>query len=123
MGTRFYASIEALGHKEAKERIVNARGDETKRTRVFDVARGIEWPEDYTGRALRNRFLERWDDQEEELAAALDTEGPAFREAMATELVWRIGVEAEACLRSGNGLLDEMGSARWDSNLRPSDTD
>ncbi len=147
MGTRFYASVEALGHKEAKERIVNARGDETKRTRVFDVARGIEWPEDYTGRALRNRFLERWDDREEELAAALDTEGPAFREAMqegdtditmiwcgeaadlisdvpaAAELVWRIGAEAEACLRSGNGLLDEMGSARWGSNLRPSDTD
>lgn len=144
MGTRFYASIEALGHNGAKERIVGARGDETKRTRVFDVARGIEWPKYYTGRALRNRFLERWDGREEELAAALDTEGPAFREAMqdgdtdiamiwcgeavdlisevpaASALVSRIGAEAEACLRSGNRLLD--GSVRQDSNLLPSDS-
>jgi nitronate monooxygenase len=127
MGTRFYASIEALGHEQAKERIVAARGSETRRTRVFDVVRGLEWPEDYTGRALRNRFLERWDGREEELAAALDTEGPAFREAMQegdmdTAVVWcgeaadlildvptasglvrRIGAEAEACLRSADG--------------------
>jgi nitronate monooxygenase len=144
VGTRFYASIEALGHERAKECIVTARGDETKRTRVFDVARGIEWPEDYTGRALRNRFLERWDGREEELAAALDTEGSALQEAMregntdtmmvwcgeaadlitdvpaAAELVRCIGAEAEACLRSGNRLLDGRGSARQDSNLPPS---
>ncbi len=145
VGTRFYTSIEALGHEQAKERIVSARGDETKRTRVFDVVRGVEWPEGYTGRALRNRFLERWDGREEELAGALDTEGPAFREAMregntdtavvwcgeaadlisdvatAAELMQRIGAEAEACLRSGNSLLGEMGSAGQDSNLRPAD--
>jgi nitronate monooxygenase len=130
IGTRFYASIEALGHEQAKERIVAAKGNETKRTRIFDVVRGLEWPEDYTGRALRNLFLERWDGREEELAAALDAEGPAFREAVqkgdtdtamiwcgeaadlisdvptAAELVRRISAEAEACLRSGEGLLE-----------------
>ena len=130
IGTRFYASIEALGHEQAKERIVAAKGNETKRTRIFDVVRGLEWPEDYTGRALRNLFLERWDGREEELAAALDAEGPTFREAVqkgdtdiamiwcgeaadlisdvptAAELVRRISTEAEACLRSGEGLLE-----------------
>jgi nitronate monooxygenase len=139
VGTRFYASIEALGHEQAKERIVSARGDETKRTRIFDVVRGLEWPEDYTGRALRNLFLERWDGREEELAAALDTEGPAFREAVqkgdtdtamvwcgeaadlisdvpaAAELVRSIGAEAEACLRSGDGLLEKTGGVRQES--------
>jgi nitronate monooxygenase len=146
MGTRFYTSIEALGHKRAKERIVSARGEQTKRTRIFDVARGIEWPEHYTGRALRNHFLERWEGREEELGTALDTEGAAFREAMregntdtavvwcgeaadlisevlgAAELVQRIGAEAEACLRSGKWLLDETGSARQGSKLQPSDS-
>ena len=39
----------------------------------------------------------------------------------AAELVQRIGAEAEACLRSGNRLLGEMGSVRQDSNLRPAD--
>jgi nitronate monooxygenase len=139
VGTRFYASIEAIGHERVKERIVAARGSETRRTRVFDVVRGFEWPEDYTGRALRNRFLERWDGQEEELAAALDIEGGAFREAMrdgdtdtamiwcgevadlisdvptAAELVRRMGAEAEARLRSGKELLDETNGMRHES--------
>lgn len=124
IGTRFYASSEALGHKPAKERLVTARGHETKRTRVFDVVRGFEWPREYNGRALRNRFLERWDGREKELAAALSLVDADFRKATqegdidtamvwcgegvdmiydvpgAAELVRRIGAEAEACLRS-----------------------
>lgn len=139
VGTRFYASIEAIGHERVKGRIVAAKSSETRRTRVFDIVRGLEWPEDYTGRALRNRFLERWDAQEEELAAALDTEAEAFWEAMrdgdtdtamiwcgegadlisdvptAAELVRRIGAEAEACLRSGGELLDKTDGTRWES--------
>jgi len=130
MGTRFYASIEALGHEQAKEQIVAARGSETKRTQVFDVVRGLEWPEEYTGRALRNDFLERWDGWEKELATAPDGEDEAFRKAeqegntdismvwcgeavdlisdvpAAAELVRRVGAEAEACLQSGNRLVD-----------------
>ena len=39
----------------------------------------------------------------------------------AAELMQRIGAEAEACLRSGNRLLVEMGDAGQDSNLRPAD--
>jgi nitronate monooxygenase len=130
VGTRFYASIEALGHEQAKEQIVAARGSETKRTQVFDVVRGLEWPEEYTGRALRNDFLERWDGWEKELARAPEGEDEAFQEAeqkgdtdmamvwcgeaadlihdvpMAAELVQRVGTEAEGWLRSGHGLLD-----------------
>ena len=136
MGTRFYASLEALGHERVKERIVAARGSETRRTRVFDVVRGFEWPEGYTGRALSNRFLERWDGREAELAAALDTEREIFREAMregdtetamvwcgeaadlisdvpaASELVRRIGAETEACLRYWNSRLDKVDSTK-----------
>ena len=40
MGTRFCASVEALGQPAAKERIVSASGDDTARTRVFDIVRG-----------------------------------------------------------------------------------
>ena len=130
IGTRFYASIEALGHEQAKEQIVAARGSDTKRTKVFDVVRGVEWPEEYTGRALRNDFLERWDGWEKELATAPDGEDEVFQEAeqkgdtdiamvwcgeaadlihdvpTAAELVHRVGGEAEGWLRSGNGLVD-----------------
>src|SRR5215218_6871934 len=130
VGTRFYASIEALGHEQAKEQIVAARGSETKRTQVFDVVRGVEWPEEYTGRALRNDFLERWDGWEKKLATAPDGEDETFREAeqegdtdiavvwcgeaadlisdvpATTELVRRIGTEAKGCLRSRDVVWD-----------------
>jgi nitronate monooxygenase len=51
IGTRFYASAEALGPEWAKQRIVAARGNETARTRVFDMVRGYAWPPGYPGRA------------------------------------------------------------------------
>ena len=125
MGTRFYASVEALGQHSAKERIVEASGDDTARTRVFDIVRGYAWPSEFPGRALRNRFMQRWDDRHSDLAAALDTERIAYQVATAagdydTALVWageaadlirsvegaaalveRISAEAEARLQSG----------------------
>ena len=129
MGTRFYAATEALGHRRAKESIVAARGGDTRRTRVFDIVREHAWPEPYTGRAIRNSFMERWDGREDDLTAVLAEEIPAFRAAVregdvetamvwageavdlisdvapAAELIRRIGAEAEACLRHGSELL------------------
>src|ERR671932_384744 len=124
VGTRFYATTESLGHRQAKEHIVAAQGGDTRRTRVFDVVRGHEWPEPYTGRALRNTFLERWEGREDDLTAALDTESPTFQVAVkegdfetamvwageavdliaeiadAAEIVQSIGIEAESNLRA-----------------------
>ena len=93
IGTRFYASVEALGSDAAKRRIAGARGDETVRTRVFDVVRDLPWPEINTGRALRNRFVERWHGREADLAHALADETPAYRAAaeqadLDTAVVW-----------------------------------
>ncbi len=93
IGTRFYASVEALGSDLAKQRIVQAHGHDTARTRVFDIVRNLNWPEANTGRALRNRFLERWDGREEELAAALVDESVAYADAardgnFETAVVW-----------------------------------
>ena len=59
MGTRFYVASEALASSAAKARIVAASGDDTVRTTVFDIARGYDWPPQYTGRALHNRFPRR----------------------------------------------------------------
>ena len=129
MGTRFYATTEALGHQRAKEHIVAASGRDTRRTRVFDVVRQYGWPQSYTGRAICNPFMERWDGREDELSAALDEEIPRFRAALregdldaamvwagegvdliseiasAGELVRRIGAQAEASLQHASELL------------------
>ena len=127
MGTRFYAATEALGHQKAKAEIVEARGGETHRTRVFDLVRGRDWREPYTGRALRNQFGERWDKREEELRSKLDEEARRFGMAQdsgdfetamiwageavdlisdvlpAADIVRHIGAEAERCLTRGRG--------------------
>lgn len=93
LGTRFYASLEALGTDEAKQRIVASSGNDTARTRTFDIVRGYQWPAQYTGRAIRNRFMEHWDNRESEPAAALETERIAYRAAVSegnydTAVVW-----------------------------------
>lgn len=129
LGTRFYASSEALGLDEAKQRIVAAGGSDTMHTRVFDIVRRYAWPRHYPGRALRNRFMERWHGREDALAAAAETEGIAYQAAVSqgdceTAVVWagevvdlirdvegaaaivrRIGAEAEAQLRATDRLL------------------
>lgn len=129
MGTRFYASAEALGRDSAKQQIVDADGGRTARTRVFDIVRDYAWPPAYTGRALRNDFLDRWNGRENDLALALDTERAAYLAATGegnydTAMVWageavdlihsvddaavlvaRISADAEACLRLGDRLL------------------
>ena len=74
MGTRFCASVEALGQEASKQRLIASHGNETARTLVFDIVRGLAWPNEYPGRALRNRFMDSWTDREGDLIAALGTE-------------------------------------------------
>lgn len=93
IGTRFCASTEALGHPQAKQRIVQAHGGQTGRTRVFDIVRGYDWPAPYTGRALRNDFMQQWHGCEqmlgEQLGPAKAAYGLATRDAdFDTALVW-----------------------------------
>lgn len=128
IGTRFYASPEAVGHDLAKQSIVAARGGETARTRVFDIVRGYPWPPIYSGRALRNHFMECWDSREGDLTKTLEAEHAGYQAAArdgdfntavvwageavdlitkvesASALVARISAEAEAQLGIGAKL-------------------
>jgi nitronate monooxygenase len=70
VGTRFYATAEALGHANAKKRLVAETGDHTYRGSVADAARGIDWPEDYTIRTLTNRMTDKWGGREDALRQA-----------------------------------------------------
>jgi len=83
VGTRFYASVESLGHDRAKARIVAASGEETVRTSVFDTVRGYSWPDGLTGRALHNDFTARWHGSERELGGAIDNEMARYQAAAA----------------------------------------
>jgi nitronate monooxygenase len=70
LGTRFWASIEAEGLTVAKDGLAAATGDNTVRSKVFDVARGVDWPWHFTGRVIANAFSRRWHDDIEGLKQA-----------------------------------------------------
>jgi len=69
MGTRFWATQEALIHQNAKDLVLQAKGGQTVRTSVFDIARGRVWPAGYTGRLMVNDFIRKWHGHEEKLKA------------------------------------------------------
>lgn len=122
MGTRFWATQESVIHRNAKEKVVTATGDETIRTRVYDVVRKKPWPSEYTGRLMKNGFIEQWHGREDDLrnlqeaelqrvdaawsSGDYDTANVTVGEGIglihdiptAGELVKRISTEASACL-------------------------
>jgi nitronate monooxygenase len=85
VGTRFWASREAVVSRDAQRRALAASGDDTLRTSVYDIVRSADWPEQYDGRLLRNAFLDRWHGREDELRARLDQAKQEFTAAVAAE--------------------------------------
>jgi nitronate monooxygenase len=83
VGTRLYASDEALDSDAAKDRLV--AGTATRRTNVFDLVRGPVWPVGYTGRAMINSTIARWHGHEDELRADLDAARRHYRQAVACD--------------------------------------
>jgi len=67
LGTRFYASVEADGAEEAKQRICTAASGNTVRGMIFDLSRNNVWPAPFTGRCLINDHARRWMGREVEL--------------------------------------------------------
>ena len=98
VGTRFWATPEALGSGNAKNLLVQAGGDQTLRTRVFDTIRGIDWPEGYSGRAIANDFTATWHDRNEELSKSLGTVQEAWWSAQ------RAGDTAQGVVFAGEGI-------------------
>jgi nitronate monooxygenase len=79
LGTPILACPESLATDATRALVLRARGEDTVCTRVFDVALGYPWPRQYDERVLRNRFTDRWDGAEDELAT--DAEARALLEA------------------------------------------
>jgi nitronate monooxygenase len=85
VGTRFWASPEALVSPRAHERAVGASGDNTYRTRVYDIVRRLDWPPEYNERALSNPFVDGWHGNEAELRSSLPEAVSTFEAAVAAE--------------------------------------
>lgn len=69
IGSRLIASSEAAVPPQFQHAITAADGDSTVKTTIIDVVRNYEWPaQEFTGRALRNRFVTAWHGRESTLA-------------------------------------------------------
>ncbi|MGB0865923.1 MAG: NAD(P)H-dependent flavin oxidoreductase [Granulosicoccaceae bacterium] len=82
MGSRFYACEESLAPVEAQRTAVQASGDNTIRSSVFDTLRGLDWPAPYNLRSLVNTSTQQWHLQLPALERHLSTEQPKFRQAV-----------------------------------------
>lgn len=128
-GTAFFAALESMAHPNAKQMAVGASGDDTIRGSLFDLARGLDWPEPWTMRTLANGFSRQWRDDIAGLQGSLASEQVRYEQARqagnvdvaaviigeavdmvravepADTIVRRIAAEAERALAGGVRLL------------------
>ncbi|PCE21649.1 NAD(P)H-dependent flavin oxidoreductase [Burkholderia ubonensis] len=93
LGTRFVATDESLATPKMRQRLIDSTEKDTVRTRAFDLVRGIEWPAQYSGRALANDFSAQWVGREHELKNAPDAVREAYVQAIrdddvGTRAIW-----------------------------------
>ena len=81
-GTRFWATRQAAVSRAAHARAIAITGDATRRTSVYDIVRGKDWPPVYTGRVLANDFVVRWHGHETELVENLAAARAEFSHAV-----------------------------------------
>ena len=84
-GTGFFASKESLASVNAKQAALRGSGDDTERSSVFDMARGLDWPSEWNLRTMRNSFTQRWSDDIGGLKQNLPDEKARFEAAQAVD--------------------------------------
>ncbi len=92
MGSRFWASPEALVHSNHQRVALATNGDGTVRQRAADIARGYEWPEEFTGRVLNNAFARRWHGHEADQHAQAAATHAAYLAALAEGRTDEVGI-------------------------------
>lgn len=72
VGTRLWASREALVAEGLQQSALRAGGDQTIRSSLPDIARRIDWPAPFTIRTVQNDFIRSWADRPDALRDAHD---------------------------------------------------
>ena len=83
IGTPFLLARESRTADAARARIIASDETQTIYTSVYDRVQGKPWPKEFGGRALRNAFVERWHEHEDEMLASPQALAE-FREAKGT---------------------------------------
>ena len=125
IGTPFLAATEARTNPVAQARLTAADETDTILTSAFDRVQHKAWPPEFRGRALRNAFTDRWDQDANAIPDAAEasfqdararqdydiahlyvgqTVGLVHKTEPAAAIVKRIADDARACLRSAADL-------------------
>jgi len=83
VGTRLWASLEALTPKAHTDKVFGLTGDSTIRTKVLDALRGVPWPREYSFRFLKNKLSEEWAERESNAFGAFGTLSARYAQARA----------------------------------------
>jgi nitronate monooxygenase len=83
VGTRLWASAEALTPQAHIEKAIGVTGDSTIRTKVLDALRGVPWPREYSFRFLKNKLTDEWAHRESEAFSAFGTLSAKYAQARA----------------------------------------
>jgi len=129
IGTRFWASREALVHERHHAAALSATGDGTVRSSLPDIARRLDWPKPFDIRVADNAFIAKWAGRDGDLKADIENEAETYRAAFAegdpeaaavifgeaaglihdvpsaAEIVERMVAEAVQCLRKGASIV------------------
>ncbi len=107
VGTRFWASAEALTPTAASDRAIRATGDDTVRTRAVDALRGVAWPSEFSFRVVKNALTEQWAHREAEAATVFGSLADSYAQARAHQDFDVVAVVAGECI----GLISGRPSA------------
>lgn len=110
IGSRFWASAEALVHPAFQQVALAADGDATIRTTVIDIARKIDWPKPFTARVVNTKFVRDWHGRETDLATPdiVDREMKRYLTAMENGDAENTGV----WVGEAAGLINDLRPAR-----------
>src|SRR5271169_1387614 len=107
VGTRLWASAEALTPQAHIDKAIAVTGDSTIRTKVLDALRGTPWPKEYSFRFLKNKLTDEWANRESEANRAFGSLSETYAQARARH---DLRTEAVVC-GEAVGLLKDRPTA------------
>jgi nitronate monooxygenase len=107
VGTRFWASAEALTPAAAVERALQAGGDDTVRSKALDALRGVAWPAEFSFRVLKNQLTDQWTGREAQALAAFGSLAEVYAQARLRQDLDTLAVVVGECI----GLFKDRPSA------------
>ncbi|MEO0588977.1 MAG: nitronate monooxygenase [Pseudomonadota bacterium] len=107
IGSRLWATRESLAADGAVAAAIEASGDDTARSAVFDILREKNWPSEFNFRSLRNAIHRQWEDRLEELRADPSAAIADYKEGVAAQDYSR----AHVTVGEGVGLIGNAPSA------------